>query len=108
MLLAAYGVFHLVLRISLATSIGIDDSVENVFAQVLAPGYDIKQPPLYAWLLWLVQRVTGPTMISFLILKYTLLLASFACYFRIAQRLFTEPRFAALAAWSLLLLYQIG
>ncbi len=106
--LALYCVVHFVLRVSLSETIGVDDAIEGVFTQSLAPGYDPRQPPLYTWLLWLVQRVTGPSLISFLILKYGLLSATFLLYYRIAQRLFGDTRYASLTAWSLLLLYQIG
>ncbi len=107
-LLALYCAVHFILRLSLSNTIGVDDAIEGVFTQSLAPGYDPRQPPLYTWLLWLVQRVTGPTLVSFLILKYGLLSATFLLYFRIAQRLFGDTRYASLTAWSLLLLYQIG
>ncbi len=107
-LLALYCAVHFILRLSLSDTIGVDDAIEGVFTQSLAPGYDSRQPPLYTWLLWLVQRVTGPSLISFLILKYGLLSATFLLYYRIAQRLFGDTRYASLTAWSLLLLYQIG
>lgn len=107
-LLALYCGIHFILRLSASNTIGVDDAIEGVFTQSLAPGYDPRQPPLYTWLLWLVQRVTGPSLVSFLILKYGLLSATFLLYYRIAQRLFGDTRYASLTAWSLLLLYQIG
>lgn len=107
-LLGLYCAVHFVLRLSLSDTIGVDDAIEGVFTQSMAPGYDPRQPPLYTWLLWLVQRVTGPSLISFLILKYGLLSATFLLYYRIAQRLLGDTRYAALTAWSLLLLYQVG
>lgn len=106
--LGLYVAVHFILRLSLSDTIGVDDAIEGVFTQSLAPGYDARQPPLYTWLLWLVQRVTGPSLVSFLILKYGLLSATFLLYYRIAERLFNDTRYAALTAWSLLLLYQIG
>jgi len=107
-ILTLYCAVHFILRLSLSDTIGVDDAIEGVFTQSLAPGYDPRQPPLYTWLLWLVQRVTGPSLISFLIFKYGLLSATFLLYYRIAQRLFRDTRYASLTAWSLLLLYQIG
>ena len=68
----------------------------------------LKQPPLYEWMLWSVQRVTGPTLPSFLILKYGLLTATFAFLYLVAKRLFADQRWAAIAALSPLLLYHIG
>jgi 4-amino-4-deoxy-L-arabinose transferase-like glycosyltransferase len=66
------------------------------------------QPPLYEWMLWSVQRATGPTLPSFLILKYGLLTATFALRYLVAKRLFADQRWAAVAALSPLLLYHIG
>lgn len=107
-LLGLYCAVHFLLRLWLSDTIGVDDAIEGVFTQSLAPGYDPRQPPLYTWLLWLVQRITGPSLLSFLILKYGLLSATFLLYYKIAERLFDDTRYAALTAWSLLLLYQIG
>ncbi len=107
-MLGVYCAVHFILRLSLSDTIGVDDAIEGVFTQSLAPGYDPRQPPLYTWLLWLVQRVTGPSLIGFLILKYGLLSATFLLYYKIADRLFADARYASLTAWSLLLLYQIG
>ena len=59
-------------------------------------------------MLWSVQRATGPTLPSFLILKYGLLTATFALRYLVAKRLFADQRWAAVAALSPLLLYHIG
>ena len=57
---------------------------------------------------WSVQRFTGPTLPSFLILKYGLLTATFAFLYLVAKRIFADQRWAAVAALSPLLLYHIG
>ena len=36
----------------------------------LAGGYQLRNPPLYEWLLWGVQQVVGPGPLSYLILRY--------------------------------------
>jgi len=103
-----YGVVHAALRLWVSSNIAIDDIKSNVYAQTLELGYVPKQPPLYEWLLWLVQRVAGPTLPSFLILKYGLLTATFAFLYLVAKRVFADPKWAMLAALSPLLLYQIA
>jgi hypothetical protein len=50
----------------------------------------------------------GPTLPSFLFLKYGLLTATFAFLYLVAKRIFTDQRWAAVAALSPLLLYHIG
>lgn len=85
-----------------------DDVTANILAQTLEPGYLPRQPPLYEWLLWTVQRVTGPTLPSFLFIKYGLLTATFGFLYLIGFRIFAERNWTILAALSPLLLYQTG
>ena len=108
LIMLLYCAVHLLLRVSLSSTIGVDEAIEGVFTQKLAIGYDQRQPPLYTWLLWLVQAVTGPSLFGYLLLKYALLITTFILYLRVANRLFGEPRLAGIATFSLLLLYQIG
>jgi 4-amino-4-deoxy-L-arabinose transferase-like glycosyltransferase len=101
-----YGLVYASMRLALSHNLPQDDVTSNVFTQTLEPGYVLKQPPLYEWLLWSVQRFTGPTLPSFLILKYGLLTATLL--YLVAKRIFADQRWAALAALSPLLLYHIG
>jgi 4-amino-4-deoxy-L-arabinose transferase-like glycosyltransferase len=103
-----YGLVYSGLRLSISHNLATDDVLSNVYAQSLELGYIGRQPPLYEWLLWLVQRFTGPTLLSFLILKYSLLAATFVFLYLVAKRVFADPRWATLAALSPLMLYQIG
>jgi 4-amino-4-deoxy-L-arabinose transferase-like glycosyltransferase len=103
-----YGLLHATLRLSLSANLPQDDVTANILAQTLEPGYLPRQPPLYEWLLWTVQRVTGPTLPSFLFIKYGLLTATFGFLYLIGLRFFTERNWAILAALSPLLLYQTG
>ncbi len=103
-----YGLVYAGMRLAISPNLPQDDVTSNILAQTLEPGYVLKQPPLYEWMLWSVQRITGPTLPSFLILKYGLLTATFAFLYLVAKRIFTDQRWAALAALSPLLLYHIG
>jgi hypothetical protein len=103
-----YGLVYSCLRLSISHNLPQDDVTANILAQTLEPGYALKQPPLYEWLLWSVQRLTGPSLPSFLILKYGLLTATFAFLYLVAKRIFADQRWAAIAALSPLLLCHIG
>ena len=103
-----YGLVFSCLRLLVSDNLPIDDVKANVYTQTLELGYMPKQPPLYEWLLWLVQNFTGPTLPSFLILRYGLLAATFAFLYLVAKRIFADSRWATLAALSPLMLYQIG
>ncbi len=67
-----------------------------------------RQPPLYEWLLWSVQQLTGPTLPSFLLIKYGLLTGTVAFLYLAATRIFRERGFAMLAGLSPFLLYQFA
>lgn len=106
-LVLVWALTHLLLRGLSSSVIGTDDMMENVFLQTLEAGYSLRQPPLYEWLLWPLQQLTGPTIWSFLILKYGLVLAACACLLALA-RLAMPPLTAAFCVLSFSALYQFG
>ena len=103
-----YGLAYSALRLSLSDNLPQDDVTSNVLTQTLQIGYVPRQPPLYEWLLWLVQILTGPTLPSFLIIKYGLLTATLAFLYLAATRMFREKSFAVIAGLSPFLLYQFA
>ena len=108
LIFAVYAALHIILRVAASPNLSQDDVMAVLYSQTLELGYTPRQPPLYDWMLWTVQQVTGPTLISFLALKYTLLIASAGFIYSAARRIFGSPLWATLSALSLLLLYQIG
>lgn len=103
-----YGAFHALVRLVLTSSIGEDDVMGNLYAQTFEWGYIKKNPPLYDWLLWAVQQVTGPTLFSFLFLKYVLWTGTAIFIYLSARRVLKDEKWAALTVFSLTLTYQIG
>ncbi|MDJ0514314.1 MAG: glycosyltransferase family 39 protein [Methyloceanibacter sp.] len=103
-----YGLGHSGLRLAFSDNLSGASALANILAQTLSLGYEERQPPLYEWLLWSVQRVTGPNLVSFLIINYGLLTATFCFLYLAALRLFDDWRWAAVAGLSPLLLYQFG
>jgi 4-amino-4-deoxy-L-arabinose transferase-like glycosyltransferase len=104
----AYGLAYSLLRLSLSDNLPQDDVTSNVLTQTLALGYVPRQPPLYEWLLWSVQQLTGPTLPSFLLIKYGLLTGTVAFLYLAATRIFRERGFAILAGLSPFLLFQFA
>jgi hypothetical protein len=104
----AYGLAYSLLRLSLSDNLPQDDVTSNVLTQTLALGYVPRQPPLYEWLQWSVQQVTGPTLPSFLLIKYGLLTGTVAFLYLAATRIFRERGYAILAGLSPFLLYQFA
>jgi 4-amino-4-deoxy-L-arabinose transferase-like glycosyltransferase len=103
-----YGLIYSSMRMAISPNLPQDDVTANVLAQTFELGYQERQPPLYEWLLWSVQNFTGPVGLSFLIIKYTLLTATFIFLYLAATRIFNDQRWATIAGLSPLFLYQVA
>jgi 4-amino-4-deoxy-L-arabinose transferase-like glycosyltransferase len=74
----------------------------------LAGGYQLRNPPLYEWLLWLLQLVLGTGPLSYLVLRYCLI-ATIAILFYVALlRTVASVRLASAFSLSLVLFYWFG
>jgi len=103
-----YGLAHASLRYGISHTLTIDDSRANELTQNFAFGYQIRQPPLYEWILWCVQKVVGPGIGSHLFVRYSLIaLLGVATYFAVREAV-KDERWAAVASFSLVLSYPIG
>ncbi len=114
---AGYAILHAVFRLIASDVLGEDDVIDMIFAQELRFGYDAgsaagyafyRQPPLYNWVLWAVQQVTGPRFESFLLIKYTALVAAAGFLYLAARRALNDALFALLTVESLALIYSIS
>ncbi len=109
MAVSLYSAFHITARLIASANLGEDDPLDAVFTQTLQLGYTPRQPPLYDWMLWLLQQVTGPGALSFQLLKYGLLTAACAFIFASARRVMKGDAFwAFLSVEALALIYQIS
>ncbi|MYZ50060.1 ArnT family glycosyltransferase [Propylenella binzhouense] len=104
----AYALVFAALRLAFSDSIATDDSQENVFAQVWSLGYQARQPPLYVWLLKLVQSVLGPGIEGFVLVRYLLMVAFAGLAAAVARRVVRDPAWAVASAASYAAIYQIG
>jgi 4-amino-4-deoxy-L-arabinose transferase-like glycosyltransferase len=100
-LLGLYALVHVVLRLTLPASLGIDDARETLLAQTLAWGYLPRQPPLYNWLVWGAFRILGVGAAGLALVKYGLLFLTYLFVYLAGRRLVADPRLAALGALSL-------
>lgn len=107
---AAYSLIHAGFRLLASNVLGEDDVIDIVLVQDLRVAYDVfpRQPPLYNWVLWSVQQFTGPTLESFLLIKYGALVASASFLFLAARRALGDSLFALLTVESLALIYSIS
>ena len=104
----SFGLAHAILRLNVSRTLSLDDSRASELVQEFALGYQERQPPLYEWLLWCVQRAFGPGIESHLIVRYALIAAiGLACYGAVKAAL-KDERWAAAASLSLAMSFPIG
>ena len=103
-----YGIAHAGLRLGVSRTLTIDDARANELTQTLALGYQIRQPPLYEWLLWCVQQFLGPGIESHLVVRYSLIAGLGLATFGAVRAAVKDDRWAAAASLSLVLTYPVG
>ena len=74
----------------------------------LAGGYQLRDPPLYEWMLWTVQQIVGSGPLSYLILRYALIAAIGVLFFFAVSRTVANLRLAAAFSFSLVLFFWFG
>lgn len=104
----AYVALHAGFRMLASSVLGEDDTLEQILVQELRLGYEPRQPPLYDWVLFAVQQVTGPRLVSFLAIKYAALTATAVLIYLAAYRVLRDRLWAVLTVESLALIYQIA
>jgi 4-amino-4-deoxy-L-arabinose transferase-like glycosyltransferase len=104
--LAAYFLLQIVIRVSLPDSLEIDEAEQAFIFQQLRLGYG-SQPPLYAWLQWLMFSVFGVNLFALSALKNLLLFGTYLGMFHLARPL-VGVNGAIAASASLILFPSIG
>lgn len=74
----------------------------------LAGGYQLRNPPLYEWLLWALQQLAGSGPLSYLMLRYALIAATGLLFYAALLRTVPSQRLAAAFSLSLVLFYWFG
>ncbi len=103
-----YGLAHSLIALLAGPSLALDDGKLNVVTQSLRAGYMPSNPPLFEWLLIGVQQITGPVLVSFLVVKYALMALIGLCVYGGAKAAGASRSWAALTAFSLVLFFQFG
>jgi len=104
-----YSVLHIAARLGASLNLGEEDPLDAILSQTLEPGYLPDQLPLFNWLLWLTQSLTGPTTLTFQLIKYGLLILTCCFVFLAARRVMKgDALWAFLSVEALALIYQIS
>jgi len=106
--IAVYAAAHAIVTRAAGPSLALDDVKLNVLAQSFERGYLLENPPLFEWLLRCVQFVLGPSLESFLVVKYAALIAAGCCLFGAARAAGAPARAAGPAALAMVATYQVG
>jgi Dolichyl-phosphate-mannose-protein mannosyltransferase len=74
----------------------------------LAGGYQLRNPPLYEWLLWALQELLGRGPLSYLVLRYSLIAAAGILFYAAVRRTVADAALAASFSLSLVLFFWFG
>lgn len=103
-----YCAAHAAVTLASGPALALDDVKLNVLTQSWQAGYLPDNPPLFEWTLILAQGVFGPTLASFVAVKYFFLIATAAFTYLALRECGAERRAAAAGALLLPLIPQIG
>lgn len=103
-----FGLAHTVVRIIGNGQLGTADGLSMMAAQELNVAYQVGQPPLYDWTLWLIQQVTGPTAFSAYLNKYIYMTIAGVFVYLGAHAATGHRITGVLASLSLMLLFNVG
>lgn len=84
------------------------DADQMLASQSWALGYDVRNPPLYTWLLIALQSVFGVSLASIAALKAATIFGLSALLYLCARRLFTQQVLVALATLAPFAMYEVG
>jgi hypothetical protein len=104
--LGVYFLLQVVIRVVQQGALELDEAEQVFDAQQLLLGYG-SQPPLYAWLQWLVFQIAGVSHFGLAVLKNALLFALYASVFQLARQQLGTLAAAAISS-SLVLLVPLG
>ncbi|MBB5663176.1 4-amino-4-deoxy-L-arabinose transferase-like glycosyltransferase [Rhizobium leguminosarum] len=107
LLLAAYFVLNIVLRIALPHSLELDEAEQSFFSQYLLAGYG-PQPPFYNWMQYAVVSVTGMSIGALIVPKNILLFLCYLFYGLAGREALKDQALAAIGMLALITLPQVS
>ena len=105
---AVWHVAFALVAIFMRSALGYDDALEAYNVQSLEWSYTPRNPSLYDWILYGLDRLTGSTAYSAPLLNYASMLACALLLYELARRVIDDRRLQALSAYSLSLLWTMG
>ncbi len=99
---------HAVLRLLIGPTLGMDDAEQALAAQAWSWGYRTEQPPLFTWLLLLIQPLAGSGFVAITILRYGFLALMCFAFWKAARAWLGDDARAAVALSALPAMYTFG
>ncbi len=87
---------------------GGDEGEQLVFSQYFDWGYQVRNPPLFTWLVIAISKAIGTNVYSVITIKFAALILSYFFLWKSAQIILDDDRLAALVAVSPLALYYVA
>jgi 4-amino-4-deoxy-L-arabinose transferase-like glycosyltransferase len=106
-LLAAYFVLQVGVRLATSHSLDLDEAEQAFRSQWLAAGYG-PQPPFYNWLQYTVFQFAGVSLTALSIVKNLLLFSSYVLYGLTARLILRDKALVAIATLGLLTIPQMA
>ncbi|MGH6923855.1 MAG: ArnT family glycosyltransferase [Propylenella sp.] len=91
---------HFAIRMAMGQALSVDDADQALLSQFYAWAYAYKGPPLFVWMLTTLGQAIPVDAFAISLLRYALLGITFGFVYLAAQRLFADPRLAALSIYS--------
>ncbi|MBB2686721.1 UNVERIFIED_ORG: 4-amino-4-deoxy-L-arabinose transferase-like glycosyltransferase [Rhizobium etli] len=107
LLLAAYFVLNIALRITLPHSLELDEAEQSFFSQYLLAGYG-PQPPFYNWMQYAIVSVTGMSIGALIVPKNILLFLCYLFYGLAGREALKDQALAAIGMLALITLPQVS
>ncbi|PDT11457.1 glycosyltransferase family 39 protein [Rhizobium sp. M1] len=107
LLLAAYFVLNVGLRLALPHSLELDEAEQSFFSQYLLAGYG-PQPPFYNWMQYAVVSVTGMSISALIVPKNILLFLCYLFYGLAGREALKDQALAAVGMLALITLPQVS
>lgn len=107
-LAVVYSAAHIAARMLASSNLGEDDPLTNVLVQSLEAGYSVWQPPLFEWVVWVSQQITGPSLLGFQLVKYSFLIGTIGALYLCAYKLTRDAPWSVITAEALTLIYHVG
>ena len=107
LLLAAYFVLNIALRLVLPHSLELDEAEQSFFSQYLLAGYG-PQPPFYNWMQYAVVSVTGMSIGALIVPKNILLFLCYLFYGLAGREALKDQALAAVGMLALITLPQVS